>query len=1061
MSGRILLCGVAVCLLLSFPSYAEEVKLFSADKLKFVNQDGIEYAYTRNGKLFSGAVIMPDNEGHKATYLYKDGRKNGVSSVYSEDKKLIADITYQNGLKNGVEKAYYPNGNPHYSRNYKNDIIDGVEIIFAENGMPLKQSQYTDGLLNGAVNYFDENGELSKIETYKNGIKDGIERIVKNKSLMAENNYTNGRLNGIAKRYNEKYLTDEISYVDGSREGLHKIYAADGSISEIPYRNDQKNGTATTYLPDKKILRTIVYADDMKNGTEREFRKDGTMISVINYSDDKPTGIARYFNEKNELTKVRYFGDNNAKGKNFANADINEIDLSNSEKIARIYQTYKAGKLGPLLKQRNLWYNILWLGLNTGDAKIIDMLEKAMKMYTFSIDDMEVYKRYTGADFDTVNEELFFGLTPFMYALTAPTPPSMVQKFASQREARNAQNETPLQYTVRINDAAATEYLLTQLTDNDKDVIPDLLFYALQHNDQTKIIKQLLDKIPDINIKDEKGLTALDYALSQRASFEILDTLTKAGADINQPQYENLLIKSLKEKADPEFITALLNLHAAATTTDDSGHSALYYADINGYSEQIKAAIIQNGAVLSAADKRAIIKNATAQNSAEILQKYNIPAAQWEDITDEGRSGLQYAYDLNAPESVILYFIESGADINHQDRNGNTIAHDAVIKGDYVTVLMLINRDASVNIANNYGKNIVYYVLTAEVPSELRNAVLRQVDADTAEMKMPETDTPLWKHLYQQNDWEALEKVISKAPNPLLLKDENGETLLDLFANNMQDNQPLKNIIAAHLPENNPDIIRKIAKIRQTDLLRQLNTDKSDMNAIDETGETLLTAAVKNNADIDFIRLLLEKGAQVNQNNADGENALDLALNSKNIATAAFLIENGADINKPHNDRTYLMDCDRNSANLTDLLIQNKADVSYVTSAGETALMAAVGNLNLPLVKYVLENGGDLAAQNSEGETAIFYLAKAAEKYGTEETERNDLFEIFKLLKENGADINSRDGNGQTILIVMARRYPNIYNDFKQIFNAAGGNRELKDQYGKTADEYFNENAKK
>ena len=1037
-----LLYGVSALCLWSGSVYAENITLYAAENLNFSDKDGIQQVYDANGKPFSGAVELPDSAGHNAIYLYKDGQKNGIATIYYDDKKSMLETSYANGRKNGVEVAYYPNGNPQYRRTYKDDILNGEEILFTEAGKPQKQSNYTGGVLNGTVNYFDDEGNLSKVETYKNGIKDGIERIIKDNSLMAEDIYVNGRINGVSKRYNEKYLTDEIDYVDNRREGWHKHYAADGSFSEIPYHNDKKNGKATTYRPNKNVALITMYADDMKSGFEQKFAEDDSSGSIENYRNDQLQGIARYFN-KNELTVIKYFRDG---------AEKAAVDLQYTENIAPLYQKYKEGKIGPLLKQRNLWYRILWLGITLKKTDIIEALEKAMRMYDFAIDDMAVYQRFSGADFADQTAELYFGMSPFMYAAAVPSSPEIIQKFKSQSQTSDADGETPLQYAVLSNNADSVKLLLSLQSPEYR--ADDMLLYALQNGAQAEIIAQLL-KISDVKSTDKEGHTPLYYAVKHKASPDVIAMLVNAGADIAQPQYKHLLTEALQQNETSAFINMLLDKGVDASMLDDNGHSAFYYAEVNNYPAEIIEKLRADGVVLSNADKQALLKDAAERKDAEILQRLNIPAEQLAEITDNGRSALQYAYDIAAPDEIMNYLLDGRTDINHQDRDGNTILHDALAKGDTAAALKFIENGAAVNIVNNYGKSAISYVLTDDKAAKIYDDVWSKVDAADVMMKMPESELPLWKYLYQQGNLEALKTLLNKVENPLLLTDENGQNVIDLLQKN-SENADFGVLVSEHIVNNDMDTLRAIVKRQQIDLLRKMAVDKLDLEAKDEFGETLLTSAYKRGTTTEFLQALLDKGANINQRNSAGKTVFDLAVGNKVFGVAKYLAEHGADINNVNNDRTSLMDCRRDSSKLTDLLIANNASVSHVTADGETTLMATISNLNVPLVKYVLEHNVDTEAKDNEGLTAVLYLAKALEKYGAEDADvREDVLAVLKLLGEHNADVNARDYNGQTILVVVARQYPAFYSEFAEAFIAAGGNPEIKDQYDKKAGDYI------
>ncbi|RMG00336.1 MAG: ankyrin repeat domain-containing protein, partial [Acidobacteria bacterium] len=72
---------------------------------------------------------------------------------------------------------------------------------------------------------------------------------------------------------------------------------------------------------------------------------------------------------------------------------------------------------------------------------------------------------------------------------------------------------------------------------------------------------------------------------------------------------------------------------------------------------------------------------------------------------------------------------------------------------------------------------------------------------------------------------------------------------------------------------------------------------------------------------------------------------------------------------------------------------------------GRTLLMGAACNNDKSVVEYLLENGRDVNAKNSNGWTALMYAAKGGCK------------EIVELLIEKGADVNAQDEAGWTALM--------------------------------------------
>ena len=416
-------------------SYADNVILSDAKDMTFKTENGEELVYDKDGNLYSGAIVLPDEENRKVTYFYQNGKKHGVAFSRFVSGNIEIETSYMNGKKNGEELLFYPNNNPQYKRSYKDDVLDGEEIIFYQNGKPQKKSYYKNGKLDGEVDYFNEKGEITRIETYKDAIKDGIERIIENNTLREENIYRDGKLNGVSKKYDEKYLTDEIQYINDKREGIHKTYGENGTWREIPYKNDIKEGEGRIFYPNRTIAESIIYANDKRNGLYQKFAPDGTLTFAENYKDDKKDGISRVFNDKGELLSVSYYIDG---------IGLTTIDVNKRQDIRAIQDAYLTGQLNKYSNKRNLWYKILWLGLNLNQPEILEILEKDMKMYAVDIDDMRIYQRYSGGQFESETNQLFFGLPPLDYAINVDAPIEIMQTFISQINEKNSRGYTPL-----------------------------------------------------------------------------------------------------------------------------------------------------------------------------------------------------------------------------------------------------------------------------------------------------------------------------------------------------------------------------------------------------------------------------------------------------------------------------------------------------------------------------------------------------------------------------------------------------------------------------------------
>lgn len=143
----------------------------------------------------------------------------------------------------------------------------------------------------------------------------------------------------------------------------------------------------------------------------------------------------------------------------------------------------------------------------------------------------------------------------------------------------------------------------------------------------------------------------------------------------------------------------------------------------------------------------------------------------------------------------------------------------------------------------------------------------------------------------------------------------------------------------------------------------------------DRFGYTALTQT----SDIEVLKILIKYGVQIN--GKQGHNALENAISCKNLEAVKLLISNGADYK--------------------------------IGRYGETLLMKTVQN-ELDLVRFLVENGSNLDAQDSTGKTALIY-AMEIKTYEREQLEQATL-EIVKALIECKANLNLRDKNGRPAL---------------------------------------------
>jgi len=127
--------------------------------------------------------------------------------------------------------------------------------------------------------------------------------------------------------------------------------------------------------------------------------------------------------------------------------------------------------------------------------------------------------------------------------------------------------------------------------------------------------------------------------------------------------------------------------------------------------------------------------------------------------------------------------------------------------------------------------------------------------------------------------------------------------------------------------------------------------------------------------DTDLARILIIKGENVNEVNAQGSTMLMEACHFPELEIAAFLLRHGAMIDQPRSPkgRTALMVACAywSGLDMVKLLLEYHPDVNAVSNDGTTALMLAAQFEKLDVVNFLLQHGANAKMKNKAGLTAL------------------------------------------------------------------------------------------
>jgi uncharacterized protein len=205
--------------------------------------------------------------------------------------------------------------------------------------------------------------------------------------------------------------------------------------------------------------------------------------------------------------------------------------------------------------------------------------------------------------------------------------------------------------------------------------------------------------------------------------------------------------------------------------------------------------------------------------------------------------------------------------------------------------------------------------------------------------------------------------------------------------------------------------------------------DGPEKSSADADRELIVAARA---GDLDRVRSLLERDADVLARDATGATALVAAAYGNHVEAARLLVDAGADVNVKDNTEqsAYLIATSEvgDDPRLLELTLAHGADVDAKDSYNGTGLIRAADRGHIAILRRLLETPIDVDYVNRLGWTA---LLEAIILGGGDDRHT----EVVRLLVGAGADLNLADGDGVTPL-AHARRQG--YSEMVTILERAG-----------------------
>jgi ankyrin repeat protein len=291
------------------------------------------------------------------------------------------------------------------------------------------------------------------------------------------------------------------------------------------------------------------------------------------------------------------------------------------------------------------------------------------------------------------------------------------------------------------------------------------------------------------------------------------------------------------------------------------------------------------------------------------------------------------------------------------------------------------------------------------------------------------------KELFAEQDYEKFEKIVTKENvNSLFIE---GESLLTK-AIEKKDRRLFDMLLAKGIDVNltNNDFygstqLMACSGYENLEFAKLLLEKGADVNQIDKSGDPVIHWS-SYSGQVAFTELFLDHGARISIKSKHANGALEIALKEYQNSITDLLIYRGKTAVKINPEARKLA-YDIKSNNIERLRSSSgKFNVNQTDEAGTPFLILAAERGLIEIVKLLIENGADINAMNIVGHTAlnraVFFgkedvvdllLSKKADVNKTDErfiltplmaAARKNRSLIGKKLIESGADINKANG---------------------------------------------------
>lgn len=170
--------------------------------------------YSYKDGLLDGLDVVYYDGAVKETGHWKEGKQNGLFTLYTTGGILIDYANFEAGERHGLTRQYDPEtGGVTHVGNYQHGEMDGRWVEYdPDTGLILTEQTYQEGVLHGPAKQYYSDGQLQIDMNFENGVAQGpYKAYYPGGQLQVEDNLENGSYSSQVKMYYEDGTPMEIT----------------------------------------------------------------------------------------------------------------------------------------------------------------------------------------------------------------------------------------------------------------------------------------------------------------------------------------------------------------------------------------------------------------------------------------------------------------------------------------------------------------------------------------------------------------------------------------------------------------------------------------------------------------------------------------------------------------------------------------------------------------------------------------------------------------------------------------------------------------------------------